>query len=147
MINLKIIPVFLTFLYFLGKIHCTVTGTFGTQGWPLPNIEIVYPKTVDAYKWFARYFLEGVVFPKLQKYVKSLLSQPKIMVKSWAKLQPRTEVMLKTLFSRNCCSKQSLVEVWKETPQCKFHQRKQNNHHIKHLELLLFISNLSRKIE
>lgn len=100
-----------------GKVHCTVNGTFGTQAWQLPNIEIVYPKTIDAYKWFARYFLEGLVFPKLQKYASSLLSQPKIMVKSWAKLQPRTELLLKTLINTDCCSKQSLEATWKQSPQ------------------------------
>lgn len=107
--------------FFTGKIHCTVSGTFGTQAWQLPNIEIVYPKTVDAYKWFARYFLEGLVFPKLKKYASSLLSQPKIMVKSWAKLQPRTELILKALVGRDCCSRQALEETWKQSPQCKFY--------------------------
>lgn len=103
----------------LGKVHCTVTGTFGAQAWPLPRIEIIYPESVDAYKWFAKYFIQGLVFSKLEKYAKHLLSQPNTMVKSWAKLQPRTEFVLKGLMSKRCCSKQRMEEIWKETPQCK----------------------------
>ncbi|KAJ8953641.1 hypothetical protein NQ314_007248 [Rhamnusium bicolor] len=49
-----------------------------------------------------------------------LLSQPNIMVKSWAKLQPRTEALLKALLSRECISKQALEKAWRESPQCKF---------------------------
>ncbi|CAG9854793.1 unnamed protein product [Phyllotreta striolata] len=100
-----------------GKVHCTVSGTFGSQAWPLPNIEIAFPASVENYKWFARFLLEGKVFPKLEKYAKNLLSQPNIMIKTWAKLQPRTEVLLKTLLSKECCTRHKLEDVWKENPQ------------------------------
>lgn len=103
-----------------GKVHCTVNGSFGPQAWRLPNIEIIYPKSINCYKWFARFLLEGKVFPKLEKYTKILLSQPNIMIKSWAKLQPRTETILKALLSKDCCTKDSLEETWKENPQCKY---------------------------
>ncbi|XP_056633373.1 probable ATP-dependent RNA helicase kurz [Diorhabda sublineata] len=100
-----------------GKVHCTVNGSFGQQAWQLPNIEINYPKSINCYKWFAKFLLEGKVFPKLEKYVKILLSQPNIMIKSWAKLQPRTETILKALLSKDCCTKNNLEEAWKENPQ------------------------------
>lgn len=74
---------------------------------------------MDAYKWFARFLLEGKVFTKLEKYVSSLLSSPNIMVKNWARLQPRTEVLLKALLSRECRSKRVLEDIWRENPQCK----------------------------
>ncbi|CAG9833375.1 unnamed protein product [Diabrotica balteata] len=99
-----------------GKVYCTVTGSFGSQGWQLPNIEIVYPESIDCFKWFAKFFLEGIVFIKLQKYSKILLSQPNIMVKNWSKLQPRTEAILKCLLSKGCCSRESVIAVWSTTP-------------------------------
>lgn len=71
--------------HFLGKVHCTVEGTVGPQAWPLPPMDMPYPDGVDNVKWFARFLLEGKPFKKLQKYVKSLLSQPSVMVKSWAR--------------------------------------------------------------
>ncbi|KAJ8917251.1 hypothetical protein NQ315_002268 [Exocentrus adspersus] len=100
-----------------GKVLCTVSGTFGPQAWELPQMEITYPQSKDAYKWFARFFLEGKVCTKLEKYVPALLSQPGIMVKSWARLQPRTEVLLKALLSKGCCSKTVLEDVWRAEPQ------------------------------
>lgn len=105
-----------------GNVHCKVTGTFGTQGWPLPVIEIVYPKSAEAYKWFARFLIQGEIFTKLKKYVKCLLSQPSVMIKTWAKLQPRTEALLNALISRDCRTKQTLHDIWKETPQCEYIQ-------------------------
>ncbi|KAJ8980392.1 hypothetical protein NQ317_009386 [Molorchus minor] len=102
---------------FRQSVSCMVTGTFGPQAWPLPRIEMPYPNSVDGYKWFARFFLEGKVFTRLEKYSKNLLSQPNIMVKSWAKLQSRTEALLKALLGRECCSKQAIENVWKDTPQ------------------------------
>lgn len=103
-----------------GKVYCTVTGTFGTQAWPLPSIQIVYPDSLDAYKWFARFLLGGKVFKKLERYSSTLLSQANVMVKSWARLQPRTDVLLKKLVSRQVCSRDKLKEVWSQESNCKF---------------------------
>ncbi|XP_008191976.1 probable ATP-dependent RNA helicase kurz [Tribolium castaneum] len=100
-----------------GKVYCTVNGTFGSQGWTLPNVEIEYPRTINYYKWFGRFLLEGLVFKKLEKYKDVLLSQPAIMVKSWAKLQPRTDAILKALLSKEAVSKQRLAEIWTDTPK------------------------------
>lgn len=102
-----------------GKVYCTVSGTFGSQAWPLPSIQIVYPAGVDSFKWFARFLLEGKVFKKLERFSGSLLSQASVMVKSWARLQPRTDVLLKRLVSRQVCSREQLRDAWEEEPKCK----------------------------
>lgn len=103
-----------------GKVYCTVKGTFGRQAWVLPKVEVEYPKSVEAYKWFARFFLEGKVFKKLEKYSGQLLSSASIMVKDWAKLQPRTQAMVKALVGRDIRSKEALEDVWEEHPKCKY---------------------------
>lgn len=97
-----------------------MSGTFGPQAWSLPQAEVEYPLSVDAYKWFARFFLEGKVFAKLEKYAGQLLSSPSVMVKSWARLQARTEVLLKALMNREVRSKKALENVWRENPKCKY---------------------------
>lgn len=102
------------------KVLCIVSGTFGSQAWPIPNVEIEHPKTIDAYKWFARFLLEGKLFKKLEMYKGSLLSQPSTMVKTWARLQPRTDALLKVLIAKEILSKKALQEAWKENPKCKF---------------------------
>jgi ATP-dependent RNA helicase DHX37/DHR1 len=68
-----------------GKIFCHTTGTFGPAGWELPIIEIEFPSNLEGIKWFTRFFLEGEIFPKLKKFVPSLLSTPNSVNKSWAK--------------------------------------------------------------
>nr|XP_049699205.1 probable ATP-dependent RNA helicase kurz isoform X1 [Helicoverpa armigera] len=95
-----------------GRVKCHFKGTFGKAGWELPTSEVDYPEKTERYRWFARFILEGVVFPKLKKYTSSLLSPPSTMVKSWAKLQPRTEVFLKALISRRAGTKDALKKVW-----------------------------------
>lgn len=102
-----------------GKIYCTVTATFGPQAWSIPQTRIEFPKTPTAYKWFARFFLEGEVCERLRRYAKQLLSAPGTMLKSWARLQPRTEAMLRALASRDIRTRETLVEVWEEEPKCE----------------------------
>ncbi|XP_045770744.1 probable ATP-dependent RNA helicase kurz [Maniola jurtina] len=97
-----------------GRVKCHFKGTFGKSSWELPTVEIDFPDKIERYKWFARFLLEGTVFPKLKKYSGSLLSPPSTMVKSWAKLQPRTEILLKTLISRRVGTRDQLANAWTE---------------------------------
>ncbi|XP_050679614.1 probable ATP-dependent RNA helicase kurz isoform X2 [Leptidea sinapis] len=97
-----------------GRVRCHFKGTFGKAAWELPLVEIDYPDRVERYKWFARFLLQGAVFPKLKKYASSLLSPPSTMIKSWAKLQPRTEVLLRALVSERCGTREQLRNVWEE---------------------------------
>ncbi|XP_014283123.1 probable ATP-dependent RNA helicase kurz [Halyomorpha halys] len=99
-----------------GLIYCHVKGTFGRRGWELPAVEIEFPPVLDKYKWFAKFLLEGSIFPKLKKFTKSLLSTPKTMIRSWARLQPRTEILLKTLIQKEVNSRDKLLNVWKTEP-------------------------------
>ncbi|KAK9876121.1 hypothetical protein WA026_011238 [Henosepilachna vigintioctopunctata] len=98
-------------------VMCTLTGTFGSQAWKLPEMKVEYPECEDAYKWFAKFLLEGVVVSKLQRFTSSLLSKPDIMTKKWAKLQPRTQSLLRALISKNVRQKTTLLDVWEEQPQ------------------------------
>ncbi|KAL1501462.1 hypothetical protein ABEB36_006778 [Hypothenemus hampei] len=100
-----------------GKVRCYVTGTVGSQAWELPRTEIQYPEGLECIKWFARFLLEGRPFPKLEKFKKNLLSQPNVMVKNWANLQPRTQMLLKVLLSKQISSKTALESVWEHERQ------------------------------
>ncbi|XP_061722338.1 probable ATP-dependent RNA helicase kurz [Cydia pomonella] len=97
-----------------GRVKCHFKGTFGRAGWELPMVEIDFPDKIERYRWFARFLLEGTVVPKLKKYAGSLLSPPSTMVKSWAKLQPRTEIMLKALIMKRVGHREALFNMWKE---------------------------------
>ncbi|XP_071491371.1 probable ATP-dependent RNA helicase DHX37 [Diadema antillarum] len=100
-----------------GTVRCHMTSTFGRNAWQLPSQELEYPKCVDRVKWFARFLLEGKVVPSLKKYTSSLLSTPSTMIKTWAKLQPRTEILLKALAGKNVDNKAALVQAWREDKQ------------------------------
>ncbi|XP_013184224.2 probable ATP-dependent RNA helicase kurz [Amyelois transitella] len=99
-----------------GRVKCHFKGTFGKAGWELPTVEIDYPDKIDRYRWFARFLLEGAVFPKLRKYSGSLMSPPSTMVKSWAKLQPRTEILLKALIAKRAGTRDAMKKVWEDQP-------------------------------
>lgn len=100
-----------------GIVKCHITGTFGRAGWQLPVVELEYPAGRQRYQWFARFLLEGEIFPKLKRFTKSLLSVPATMNKTWANLQPRTEILLRTLASEGADSRRKLIDIWKDNPK------------------------------
>ncbi|CAK9818656.1 Probable ATP-dependent RNA helicase kurz [Anthophora quadrimaculata] len=96
-----------------GKVICSIEGTFGRAGWKLPVIEMEYPLSVQGVKWFACFFLEGKVCPKLEQFVPLLLSTPQSIIKTWAKLIPRTQEMTQLLLSHGIMSREKLLCTWK----------------------------------
>jgi ATP-dependent RNA helicase DHX37/DHR1 len=101
------------------KIYCHVKATFGRSGWPLPIAEVEMQESLDKYRHFAKFLLNGDIFEKLQEFKSNLLSTPATMTKSWSKLLPRTEVMINTLANRQVDSKRKLISEWNTNPNCK----------------------------
>ncbi|XP_053327841.1 probable ATP-dependent RNA helicase DHX37 [Spea bombifrons] len=100
-----------------GSVMCHRPSTFYRVGWQLPAVVVDYPEGLERYKYFAKFLLEGKVVKNLRSYTNVLLSNPTTMLKSWAKLQPRTEILLKALVSENCDNHSSLVAAWKRNPK------------------------------
>ncbi|KAM6930543.1 putative ATP-dependent RNA helicase DHX37 [Xenentodon cancila] len=96
-----------------GTIRCHQSSTFFRVGWQLPAVEMEYPEGLERYKLFARFLLEGQVCPNLKKHSGHLLSNPSIMLKTWAKLQPRTEALLRPLLSKRIDSRDALFSAWR----------------------------------
>ncbi|KAK6483668.1 putative ATP-dependent RNA helicase DHX37 [Huso huso] len=96
-----------------GRVRCHRESTFYRVGWQLPAVELDYPEGLDCYKHFAKYLLEGQVVSKLRSYTSCLLSNPSTMLKTWAKLQPRTETLLKALVSEKANCRSALLSAWK----------------------------------
>uniref|UniRef100_A0A452H4J1 Uncharacterized protein n=1 Tax=Gopherus agassizii TaxID=38772 RepID=A0A452H4J1_9SAUR len=86
-------------------------------GWQLPAVEVDYPEGIDRYKYFAKFLLEGEIIKQLGSYKRCLLSSPLTMLKTWSKLQPRTEILLKALVSESADSCDALLAAWKKNPK------------------------------
>uniref|UniRef100_A0A8C9RSK2 DEAH (Asp-Glu-Ala-His) box polypeptide 37 n=1 Tax=Scleropages formosus TaxID=113540 RepID=A0A8C9RSK2_SCLFO len=97
-----------------GRVKCHCKSTFFRVGWPLPAVERDYAEGLDRYKLFAKFLLEGQVCPKLRTYTSCLLSSPSTMLKTWAKLQPRTEALLGALVSEKADCREALQSAWEK---------------------------------
>uniref|UniRef100_A0A8C3V8R4 Activating signal cointegrator 1 complex subunit 3 n=1 Tax=Catharus ustulatus TaxID=91951 RepID=A0A8C3V8R4_CATUS len=100
-----------------GRVRCHRPSVFYRVGWQLPAVEVDYPAGIDRYKHFARFLLEGKVIKKLKSYSQCLLSSPLIMLKTWSKLQPRTEALLQALVKENCDNREALLAAWRKDPK------------------------------
>lgn len=120
-----------------GLVKCHMTCTFGPRSWQVPAQELEFPTGLDKYKWFGKFLLEGKVVPALSKFVPFLLGAPVTMIKSWAKLQPRTEVLLSELVSGSADNKMALTAAWKKNPKFLLTALKQWIPESKRAELIL----------
>jgi ATP-dependent RNA helicase DHX37/DHR1 len=95
-----------------GTIMCHQKVSYGRQGWELPVSKMEYPRRLEKFKLFAQFLLEGKVFEKMSRWKEDLLSLPVTMVKPWAKLQPRTQGILKALTENGIQSKEDVEKMW-----------------------------------
>ncbi|XP_037734669.1 probable ATP-dependent RNA helicase DHX37 isoform X1 [Chelonia mydas] len=100
-----------------GRIRCHRPSVFYRVGWQLPAVEVDYPEGIDRYKYFAKFLLEGKIVKQLGSYKRCLLSSPLTMLKTWSKLQPRTEILLTALVSESADSRDALLAAWKKNPR------------------------------
>uniref|UniRef100_A0AAY5EYH4 Activating signal cointegrator 1 complex subunit 3 n=1 Tax=Electrophorus electricus TaxID=8005 RepID=A0AAY5EYH4_ELEEL len=103
-----------------GTVKCHQQSTFFRVGWKLPSVEMDHPEGLERYKLFSKFLLEGQVCPKLQQHSTCLLSSPSTMLKTWAKLQPRTEALLGALVSEKVDNRDALQAAWTKNAKCKY---------------------------
>ncbi|KAM5238994.1 putative ATP-dependent RNA helicase DHX37 [Ctenodactylus gundi] len=100
-----------------GRVLCHRGSVFYRVGWLLPAVQVDFPQGIDCYRHFARFLLEGQVFPRLASFRTCLLSSPSTMLKTWARLQPRTESLLKALVAEKADCRDALLAAWKKSPK------------------------------
>ncbi|XP_015985342.2 probable ATP-dependent RNA helicase DHX37 isoform X2 [Rousettus aegyptiacus] len=100
-----------------GRVLCHRASVFYRVGWPLPAVQVDFPEGLDCYKHFARFLLEGQVFPTLAPHRGCLLSSPTTMLKTWARLQPRTEILLRALVAERADCRDALLAAWRKNPK------------------------------
>ncbi|GMT19418.1 hypothetical protein PFISCL1PPCAC_10715, partial [Pristionchus fissidentatus] len=92
----------------------SVSVSFGPHRWPLPHTLRPVNVNILLYKHFARLLLAGEVLPLLSQWTSSLLAPPGTMLKSWAKLQKRTDLLLNALVEKDIHTRAGLLSVWKD---------------------------------
>ncbi|XP_074868935.1 putative ATP-dependent RNA helicase DHX37 isoform X2 [Carettochelys insculpta] len=100
-----------------GRIRCHRPSVFYRVGWQLPAVEVDYPEGIDRYKYFAKFLMEGKIIKQLGSCKHCLLSSPLTMLKTWSKLQPRTEILMKALVSERVDNCDALLAAWKKNPK------------------------------
>ena len=101
---------------------CHRKATIGQRvSWSLgTSIETKFPSdTIDRFRWFGKYFLDGIICPRLAQYQPALLCSSNAMVKSWASLMERTQVFLNALAAKQADTRARLIEIWSTEPKCK----------------------------
>ncbi|CAM4926960.1 unnamed protein product [Rotaria socialis] len=102
------------------KLLCHRKATIGQRvSWSLgaPVETIFSNNTVDRYRWFAKFFLDGIICPRLLQFRPALLCSSNAMVKSWASLMERTQLLLNALAAKDIDSRIQLKEVWSTQPK------------------------------
>eukprot|EP01126_Amoeba_proteus_P052056 TRINITY_DN6259_c0_g1_i3.p1 TRINITY_DN6259_c0_g1~~TRINITY_DN6259_c0_g1_i3.p1 ORF type:complete len:751 (-),score=181.37 TRINITY_DN6259_c0_g1_i3:320-2572(-) len=77
-------------------IKCYVTPLFGPYKWELPYHKISIESGLEKYKYFAKFVLDGSVFPFLKKYQAYLKQSPNMIIKQWheGKMIPTVQPLL-----------------------------------------------------
>jgi ATP-dependent RNA helicase DHX37/DHR1 len=121
------------------KMLCHRKATIGQRvSWSLGTaIETIFPSdTVDRYRWFGKYFLDGIICPQLAQFQPALLCSSNAMVKSWASLMERTQIFLNGLVAKQIENRTRLIEIWSTEPKCKKTKRMFNLNKFFYLDLL-----------
>jgi ATP-dependent RNA helicase DHX37/DHR1 len=103
------------------KMLCHRKATIGQRvSWSLGTaIETIFPSdTVDRYRWFGKYFLDGIICPQLAQFQPALLCSSNAMVKSWASLMERTQKFLNALVTKQIDTRAQLTNIWSIEPKC-----------------------------
>lgn len=103
-----------------GKVYCFCEATFGESAWDIPLAEIEMPCSELACKYFAMFFLDGVIFSDLQAHKKLLRSSPKNVIKSWSQNTPHILAFINALIRRQVHNRQTLLDAWKKDKLCKY---------------------------
>lgn len=102
------------------RLVCYRKATIGQRvSWSLgASVETIFPSnTIERFRWFGKFFLDGIICPKLQQFQPALLCSSNAMVKSWASLMERTQKFLNALASKEIDTRARLTEIWSNEPK------------------------------
>lgn len=100
------------------KVKCHRTSTFGRNNWPLPAVEVDYPDCIEKFFYFAYFLFEGHILKWFENQKKFMSIPANIFLRSWGRIQAKVENVIKCFTNNNICTKQSLLDKWKNDKKC-----------------------------
>eukprot|EP01130_Rhizamoeba_saxonica_P019174 TRINITY_DN9837_c0_g1_i1.p1 TRINITY_DN9837_c0_g1~~TRINITY_DN9837_c0_g1_i1.p1 ORF type:complete len:495 (+),score=114.01 TRINITY_DN9837_c0_g1_i1:159-1487(+) len=91
-------------------VKCFVIPYYGPYSWELQTVEIDYPVGIDCYKYFARFFLEGIIFPKMKQFSTYYLTQPSLLTKDYS--GNKLYAVIQPLLNHEIRTKRQLKKIW-----------------------------------
>ncbi|PAV83114.1 hypothetical protein WR25_07763 [Diploscapter pachys] len=87
---------------------------FGPRKWQLERVKRPLSHDIQLYRYFAMFLLNGEIFKQLAEFTPKLLAPPATMIRSWAKLQKRTEALLNKLIDKQIHTRPELKAAFVE---------------------------------
>lgn len=97
-------------------IMCYAKATIGKSGWQLPVTQIDMPMNATRCMYFAKFFIEGKIYPKLKGFRKHVLSSPESVLKSYSSSIARIGDLLKALQQNRVFTRSRLEDLWQSNP-------------------------------
>eukprot|EP01119_Soliformovum_irregulare_P003707 TRINITY_DN1463_c1_g1_i3.p1 TRINITY_DN1463_c1_g1~~TRINITY_DN1463_c1_g1_i3.p1 ORF type:complete len:1148 (-),score=493.33 TRINITY_DN1463_c1_g1_i3:150-3593(-) len=99
----------------LDRVRCFARVNYGPHAWPLPIQEITFPETLEKYKFFAQFLLEGKVWKPFSSLKDGYVTSPSILAKSY--LPIKYLPIVQALKFKKIDSQENLLKIWKVEPQ------------------------------
>ncbi|KAH7724423.1 ATP-dependent RNA helicase C06E1.10 in chromosome III [Aphelenchoides avenae] len=101
-----------------GEVVRPMQVTFSNaRQWPVGEYQRTVPETIERYRFFGQFLLEGRVFPKLAEFSQCMLYPAATLIKQYAKQQRHCEALLNALVEKEVNNREKLKTVWKNTPE------------------------------
>lgn len=84
-------------------------------GWNLPPQQVEFPEELDAYKWFARFLLDGSIFSYFVQFKDKMNAKPSLFTTAWN--ISKVNQIVEPLAKKQIRSKKSLLVEWETNPQ------------------------------
>jgi len=94
------------------QVTCYYSPLYGTAQWELPAIEMEFAPGNECAKYYASFFLEGIIFPALKPFAQYLTAKSSIILKTWT--QPKIQLLVGPLARFSINSRKKLEEIWKQ---------------------------------
>jgi len=93
---------------------CFQRPSYGPFSWELPALEREFTPSPEEAKYYARFFLEGEIFPALRPFVPVLVTKPSTVLKTWT--QPKIQGLVNPFSRFGINSRKRLETMWQEQP-------------------------------